>query len=63
MFGGVIPVLGWIIYIHPNWDWFQIQFGAQLTRKQNLLKTFTLIDKIKIFRLDLVFLKSVWFLF
>ncbi|TGL23915.1 dolichyl-phosphate-mannose--protein mannosyltransferase [Leptospira yanagawae] len=57
VFGGVIPVLGWIIYIHPNWDWFQIQFGAQLTRKQNLLKTFTLIDKIKIFSFGFGFSK------
>ncbi|TGL16517.1 dolichyl-phosphate-mannose--protein mannosyltransferase [Leptospira levettii] len=49
LLGGVLPILVWIYYIHPNWDWFQIQFGAQLTRKQNLLKTFTLIDKLKIF--------------
>ncbi|TGK53152.1 ArnT family glycosyltransferase [Leptospira bouyouniensis] len=49
LLGGIIPILCWFAYIHPNWDWFQIQFGAQLTRKQNLLNTFTLFDKIKIF--------------
>ncbi|XDD46291.1 ArnT family glycosyltransferase [Leptospira sp. WS39.C2] len=49
LLGGIIPILVWVVYIHPNWDWFQIQFGAQLTRKQNLLKTFTIIDKVRIF--------------
>ncbi|TGM46845.1 dolichyl-phosphate-mannose--protein mannosyltransferase [Leptospira biflexa] len=49
LLGGIFPILCWMVYIHPNWDWFQIQFGAQLTRKQNLLNTFTIIDKIKIF--------------
>ncbi|MCW7491349.1 glycosyltransferase family 39 protein [Leptospira sp. 2 VSF19] len=47
--GGVLPILCWMYYIHPNWEWFEIQFGAQLTRKRNLLETFTLIDKIKVF--------------
>lgn len=54
---GILPILGWILYIHPNWEWFQIQFGAQLTRKQNLLKTFTFFDKIKIFSFGFGFSK------
>lgn len=49
LLGGILPICFWILYIHPNWDWFQIQFGAQLTRKQNLLNAFSLMDKIKIF--------------
>ncbi|WP_039937161.1 ArnT family glycosyltransferase [Leptospira terpstrae] len=47
--GGILPILGWLYYIHPHWDWFEIQFGAQLTRKRNLLESFTLIDKVKVF--------------
>ncbi|MCG6144201.1 ArnT family glycosyltransferase [Leptospira bandrabouensis] len=49
IFGGVLPILCWMYYIHPNWEWFEIQFGAQLTRKRNLLETFTLVDKLKVF--------------
>ncbi len=46
--GGIIPFLCWGFYIIPNLENFLIQFGAQLSRKNELLLKFTLIDKIKI---------------
>ncbi|EMJ88169.1 glycosyltransferase family 39 protein [Leptospira meyeri] len=55
--GGILPILCWLYYIHPNWDWFEIQFGAQLTRKRNLLQTFTLMDKLKVFSFGFGFSK------
>ncbi|MBM9591642.1 glycosyltransferase family 39 protein [Leptospira sp. 201903075] len=55
--GGVLPILGWLYYIHPHWDWFEIQFGAQLARKRNLLGSFTLIDKVKVFSFGFGFSK------
>jgi 4-amino-4-deoxy-L-arabinose transferase-like glycosyltransferase len=48
-FGGIIPLLGWGLYIAPNFDLFILQFGAQLGRKKDLLvSVFTLVTKIKI---------------
>jgi len=48
-FGGIIPLLGWGIYIAPNFNIFILQFGAQLGRKKDLLvSVFTLVTKIKI---------------
>ncbi|MCW7468937.1 glycosyltransferase family 39 protein [Leptospira kanakyensis] len=55
--GGMLPILCWLYYIHPNWNWFEIQFGAQLTRKRNLLGNFTLIDKVKVFSFGFGFAK------
>jgi hypothetical protein len=49
LFGGILPILGWIYYISPDWDLFVIQFGAQLVRKKALFSTFDLITKLKIF--------------
>lgn len=45
---GIIPILIWGIYVFPNWDLFIVQFGAQLSRKNELLGKFTWIDKVKI---------------
>ena len=47
-FAGLIPILIWGIYVFPNWDLFIVQFGAQLSRKNELLGKFTWVDKIKI---------------
>ncbi|PJZ47077.1 ArnT family glycosyltransferase [Leptospira brenneri] len=60
--GGILPILCWLYYIHPDWNWFEIQFGAQLTRKRNLLGNFTLIDKIKVFSFGFGFSKLRLFL-
>jgi hypothetical protein len=47
--GGIIPLLGWGLYIAPDFNIFILQFGAQLGRKKDLLvSVFTLVTKIKI---------------
>ena len=47
--GGLLPILGWAVYIVPNLHLFILQFGAQLGRKKDLLfSVFTIITKIKI---------------
>ncbi|HNN77313.1 MAG TPA: hypothetical protein PKL30_00420 [Leptospiraceae bacterium] len=46
--GGLIPLTAWLFYIIPNLDLFVIQFGAQLSRKNELLGKFNWIDKVKI---------------
>jgi hypothetical protein len=47
--GGLLPLVGWGLYILPNLDLFLIQFVAQLGRKKDLLiSVFTLTTKIKI---------------
>jgi hypothetical protein len=44
-----VAISTWFVYIHPNWDLFFLQFGAQLGRKKDLLfSVFTLITKVKI---------------
>ena len=45
---GFIPIVFWMIYIVPNFDSFLIQFGAQFSRKSELLGKFSYLDKIKI---------------
>lgn len=46
--GGIIPIFCWGIYVFPNLENFLIQFGAQLSRKNELLSKFSLVDKVKI---------------
>ena len=46
--GVAAMLLAWGLYIMQSPDLFLIQFGAQFGRKGELLKTFSLIDKIKI---------------
>lgn len=46
--GGLIPLAAWGYYIIPNFDLFVTQFGAQLSRKNELLGKFTIIEKVKI---------------
>ncbi|MCC5815420.1 MAG: hypothetical protein JJT78_11735 [Leptospira sp.] len=45
--GGLIPILGWGLYVIPNWELFLLQFGAQLSRKQELFGNFSNLDKLK----------------
>jgi hypothetical protein len=45
--GGLIPILGWGFYVIPNWELFQLQFGAQLARKQELFGNFSNLDRLK----------------
>jgi hypothetical protein len=45
---GLLPILFWMVYIIPNFDSFLIQFGAQFSRKSELLGKFSYMDKIKI---------------
>jgi hypothetical protein len=47
-FAGLLPIAAWGIYVIPNWDLFVVQFGAQLSRKNELLGKFTWVDKVKI---------------
>ncbi len=47
-FAGLLPIAAWGIYVVPNWELFIVQFGAQLSRKNELLGKFTWIDKVKI---------------
>jgi hypothetical protein len=46
--GGIIPISIWALYILPNFTNFLIQFGAQLSRKNELLEKFSYIEKVKI---------------
>lgn len=46
--GGTVPVLAWGIWIHPDWDIFLFQFGAQFGRKRDLFQSFSPITKIKV---------------
>lgn len=46
--GGALPILGWLFWIHPNWDLFRYQFGAQFGRKKDLFQSFSPITKIKV---------------
>ena len=45
---GLLPIAAWGIYVIPNWELFIVQFGAQLSRKNELLGKFTWLDKVKI---------------
>lgn len=45
--GGILPIIAWAIYVIPHWDLFLLQFGAQISRKQELFANFTVLDKIK----------------
>ena len=45
---GFLPIAAWGVYVIPNWDFFVVQFGAQLSRKNELLGKFSWIDKVKI---------------
>ncbi len=47
-FAGLLPIAAWGIYVVPNWELFIVQFGAQLSRKNELLGKFTWMDKVKI---------------
>lgn len=47
-FGFVISISFWLVYVLPNWEIFQIQFGAQLGRKKELFGFFTLLKKFRI---------------
>lgn len=44
----MLPVLFWAVYIFNDFSIFLLQFGAQLSRKSELLRTFGIIDRIKI---------------
>ncbi|TGN17117.1 ArnT family glycosyltransferase [Leptospira idonii] len=55
--GGILPLLVWAFYIHPDWYLFQVQFGAQLIRKKTLLGSFDLLTKLKIFLFGFAFSK------
>ena len=46
--GGLIPLIFWFLYIYPEFDLFLLQFGAQLSRKRDLLKTFGFMDRVQI---------------
>ncbi len=46
--GGIVPILGWAIWIHPDWEIFFYQFGAQFGRKKDLFQSFSPITKIKV---------------
>ncbi len=37
--GMVLPLAAWSVYIIPNFDLFEVQFLAQLTRKQSMLSS------------------------
>lgn len=45
---GFLPIAAWGFYVIPNWDFFVVQFGAQLSRKNELLGKFSWVDKVKI---------------
>jgi len=45
---GLLPIAAWGIYVIPNWELFIVQFGAQLSRKNELLGKFSWLDKVKI---------------
>ena len=45
---GLLPIAAWGVYVVPNWELFIVQFGAQLSRKNELLGKFTWLDKVKI---------------
>ncbi|MDX1957928.1 MAG: glycosyltransferase family 39 protein [Leptospiraceae bacterium] len=71
-FGFLIPILIWGIYVFPRLELFQIQFGAQLGRKKDLLGKFSYLTKFKIilstfkyplFKFTVVLLGVVAFLF
>jgi hypothetical protein len=47
-FAGLLPIAAWGVYVVPNWELFIVQFGAQLSRKNELLGKFTWLDKVKI---------------
>lgn len=47
-FAGLLPIALWGIYVIPNWELFIVQFGAQLSRKNELLGKFSWLDKVKI---------------
>ncbi len=55
--GAILPIIFWIVYIHPDWNLFLIQFGSQLTRKRTLFESFTWIDKVKVFAYGFTFSK------
>ncbi|TGK07466.1 UDP phosphate-alpha-4-amino-4-deoxy-L- arabinose arabinosyl transferase [Leptospira semungkisensis] len=46
--GGLVPILAWGIWIHPHWDIFLYQFGAQFGRKKDLFQSFSPLTKIKV---------------
>ncbi len=68
--GFLISLSFWLVYVIPNFELFQIQFGAQLGRKKELFSFFSLIKKFKIifseFRFPiykvLIFLVTIFFL-
>ncbi|TGK11418.1 UDP phosphate-alpha-4-amino-4-deoxy-L- arabinose arabinosyl transferase [Leptospira fletcheri] len=47
-FGGACVLFSWLIWIHPNWDLFAYQFGAQFGRKRELFQTFSPVTKLKV---------------
>jgi hypothetical protein len=57
LIGGILPLLGWLYYISPDWDLFMIQFGAQLIRKKALFATFDILTKLKIFMFGFAYSK------
>lgn len=48
LIAGVLPILAWAFYIHPEWELFRLQFGAQLSRKNTLLSEFPIFTKVTI---------------
>lgn len=46
--GFLVSLSTWLVYVLPNWEIFQIQFGAQLGRKKELFGFFTLVKKFRI---------------
>ncbi|MDZ4724978.1 MAG: glycosyltransferase family 39 protein [Leptospira sp.] len=54
---GLLPFLGWLYYIYPDWELFLIQFGSQLVRKKALFESFDLLTKLKIFSFGFAYSK------